>query len=166
MRLGRSGEFDAHHSEKFQETLMSFYARYLVSVPPFESDNLGIIVLWHLAFMSLCVDFEPAIHVPRAMFLAAVSWYCYTQYGPDGGPNDVLTHGPLNFPKMALLEVNLAMLLFKANGFKLGKPAAIEARGALCGWTGLLQHIGHWEITRKFGSILGALIHNEANPNG
>ena len=214
----QSGQFDAHHSEKFQETLMSFYARYLASVSPFESDNLGITVLWHLTFMSLCVDFdlleravgrdgpvldgddmgsivewaasppakrciihasliqkklealsigfEPAIHVPRAMFLAAVSWYCYTRYGPDGGPNDILTHGPFNFPEMALLEVNPAMLLFEANGFKLGKPAAIEASGALCGLTDLLQRIGHWEIARKFGSILGALIHNEANPNG
>jgi hypothetical protein len=214
----QSGQFDMHQIEKFQETLISFYVRYLTSLSPFESDNLGITVLWHLTFMSLCIDFdlleravgrdgpvldgddmgtivewaasplakrciihasliqkklealsigfEPAIHVPRAMFLAAVSWYCYTRYGPDGGPNDILTHGSFNFPEMALLEVNPAMLLFEANGFKLGKPAAIEASGALCGLTDLLQRIGHWEIARKFGSILGALIHNEANPDG
>jgi hypothetical protein len=168
----QSGQFDAHHSEKFQEILMSFYGMYLASVSQCEFNNLGITVLWHLTFMSLCVDFDlleraigrdgpvldgddmgsivewaasplakrciihasliqkklealsigfkPAIHVPRAMFLAAVSCYCYTRYGPDGGPNDILAHGPFNFPEMALLEVNPAMLLFEANDFKPG----------------------------------------------
>jgi hypothetical protein len=62
---------------------------------------------------------------------------------PDGEPSDVLTHSSFNPPEMALLEINPAMLLFEANGFKLGKPVTIEASGALCGLTDLLQRIRH-----------------------
>lgn len=212
------GQLDIFLTERIQETLIAFYARYLSSLSPFEPDNLGITVLWHLTFMALHVDFdlleravgrdggimdpdttasvaawassrqakrcvthasliqkklealsvgfEPAIHVPRAMFLAALSWYCYTRYGTDTGSEEMSAQGALDFPEMQLLKVNPAMLLFEANGFKLGKPAAVEASGALCGLTDLLQRIGHWEIARKFGSILGALIHNETDPNG
>ncbi len=104
---------------------------------------------------------EPAIHVPRALFLAAIAWYCYTRFGSDVGLA-VSSKEPLDFPEIKLLGINASLHLFEANGFKTGKPSAIES-STLCGLTDLLQRIGHWEIARRFAAILGSLIHGETD---
>lgn len=117
----------------------------------------GLLIQKRLEIFSL--GFEPALHVPRAMFLAAVCFFCYSKFGT----HDDATFENLDFPEFKLLGTNTASLLFEANGYRYGRPAAIEANGLLCGLTDLLQRIGHWEIARKFASILGALIHNESN---
>jgi len=124
----------------------------------------GLLIQKELEKLSLGA--EPAIHVPRAMFLAAICWYCYSRYGTDDGTSGGLGHGSLDFPEVRMLGANPTLLLFEANGYKLGRPTAIEANGPLCGLTDLLQRIGHWEIARKFAAILGALIHNEADQKG
>ncbi|EON65742.1 hypothetical protein W97_04981 [Coniosporium apollinis CBS 100218] len=117
----------------------------------------GLLIQKRLEIFSL--GFEPALHVPRAMFLAAVCFFCYSKFGT----HDDATFESLDFPEFKLLGTNTASLLFEANGYRYGRPAAIEANGLLCGLTDLLQRIGHWEIARKFASILGALINNESN---
>ena len=212
------GLLDSALVEEFGDKLMTFYLNYQKDYPPYEPDNFGITILWHLTFMSLFVDFdlleravgrdgpqiaagdlatiiewassvhakrciihaslihkkmdtmsigfEPPIHVPRSMFLAAITWYCYTRYGSDTYSHETTGRDLFDFAEIRLLDVNPALLLFEANGFRHGKPTAIEASGALCGLTDLLQRVGHWEIARKFGQILGALIHSETDRDG
>ncbi|EXJ87697.1 hypothetical protein A1O1_04622 [Capronia coronata CBS 617.96] len=105
---------------------------------------------------------EPAIHVPRAMFRAAIAWFCYTHFGVGGDAPRGMLLGSLDFPEFKLLEVNPALVLFQANGYKHGRPTTTEMNAVLCGLTDLLRRIGHWEIARRFADILGALLYNEA----
>ena len=112
---------------------------------------------------NLPLGFEPAIHVPRAMFRAGIAWFCYTRFGLEDNPTRGLALDNLDFPELRMLGVNPALLLFQANGYRHGRPTAIEVNGALCGLTDLLRRIGHWEIARKFAAILGALLHNEGD---
>ena len=199
--------------KQIHSILVTFYKHYLKRISPKDPDQFGVVVLWHLTFMSIYVDcdlleravgrdgppseatdvasitlwaastnakrcvvhaslihknlekmrigVEPAIHVPRAMFLAALSWFCFIRYGPQAPAADYSTRETLDFPEIRLLGVNPAALLFESNGFRREKPRNVHASGALCGLIDLLQRIGHWEIARRFASILGALVHQE-----
>lgn len=97
---------------------------------------------------------EPAIHVPRALFFSAICFFCYSKYG-DGTDEQ-----HLDFPELKVLDIDVSELLREANGYKKGNDLEI---GPLCGFVDLLQRIGHWEIARKFASLLGALIHAESS---
>ena len=69
----------------------------------------------------------------------------------------------ITFPEMEMMNVNPALVLFEANGFKIMQPDTMEVNRSLSGFADLLQRIGHWEIARKFARILGALIQTETN---
>ncbi|KAK5108573.1 hypothetical protein LTR62_008149 [Meristemomyces frigidus] len=97
---------------------------------------------------------EPGVHIPRAIFLVAICWYCAYRYSNDGD-NPSLTS--LIFPEATLLGVNPSTLLFEANGYKYGRPTPMEANEVICRIADLLRRLGHWEIARKFASILEAL---------
>ncbi len=111
---------------------------------------------------NLPLGFEPAIHVPRAMFRAGIAWFCYTRFGSqqDVGQTNATDHP--EYPEFKTIGVNPTLLLFQANGYKHGKPTTTETNASLSGLTDLLRRIGHWEIARRFAAILGALLHNEA----
>ena len=102
---------------------------------------------------------EPAIYVPRAIFIAVLSFYCYSKYGSNG----VLAPDRLDFPEIKAIDSSVTMLLYETNGLKYGRPVAIEAHGVLCALADLLRRIGHWEIARNFASILDALTQYEAS---
>ena len=145
--------------------------------PPAQATDVATITQWassvqakrcvihasliHKNLEKMPIGFEPAIHVPRAMFLAAISWYCFIHYGPPPALESHPMRESLDFPEIRLLGVNSAALLFESNGFRRETPKNVNASGALCGLADLLQRIGHWEIARKFGPILAALIHQE-----
>ncbi|EXJ82935.1 hypothetical protein A1O3_06752 [Capronia epimyces CBS 606.96] len=112
---------------------------------------------------TLPLGFEPAIHVPRAMFRAGIAWFCYTRFGEGREAQRAIASESLDFPEFKLLGVNPSLLLFQANGYKHGRPTTTEVNATLCGLTDLLRRIGHWEIARRFAAILGALLHNEAD---
>lgn len=95
---------------------------------------------------------EPAMHVPRALFFSAICLFCYSKYG-DGEDEQ-----RVNYPELRILDVDEAALLREAKGYKKGTDLEI---GPFCGLVDLLQRIGHWEIARKFASLLGALVHAE-----
>ncbi|KAK3669195.1 hypothetical protein LTR78_010930 [Recurvomyces mirabilis] len=97
---------------------------------------------------------EPAVHIPRAIFLVAICWYCAYRYSNDGD-NPSLTS--LSFPEATVLGVNPSTLLFEAHGYKYGKPTSMEANEVICRFADLLQRLGHWEIARKYASIIEAL---------
>ncbi|EXJ56848.1 hypothetical protein A1O7_07192 [Cladophialophora yegresii CBS 114405] len=113
---------------------------------------------------NLPLGFEPAIHVPRAMFRAGIAWFCYTRFGSEqnGGQRTTATAESTEYPEFKLIGVNPALLLFQASGYKHGKPTTTETNASLSGLTDLLRRIGHWEIARRFAAILGALLHDEA----
>ncbi|KAK5949622.1 hypothetical protein OHC33_009429 [Knufia fluminis] len=205
---------------RMNETLTDEYARnlhsrvvecgkqYLQTTPPKDLEALhgGIIVLWHLVFISINTDVdllergigrggpelepsdlaetckwarsvnakrtvahammikrhlehfpltsEPAIHVPRALFISAISLFCYFKYN-DGGAEQ-----RLDFPEFQLLDINVQALLREANAHKHGSD---EELGSVFEFIDLLQRIGHWGISRKFATILGELIHAETS---
>ena len=112
---------------------------------------------------ALPTGFEPAIHVPRATFLAAISWYCFGRYSSVAHFYEVFTANSITLPEMEMMSVNPALLLFEANGFKIMQPDTMELNRSLSGFADLLQRIGHWEIARKFSLILRELIQTETN---
>lgn len=95
---------------------------------------------------------EPAMHVPRALFFSAICLFCYSKYG--GGEDE----RRVDIPELRMLDVDEAALLREANGTKKGSNLEI---GPFCVLVDLLQRIGHWEIARKFASLLGAVVYAE-----
>lgn len=112
----------------------------------------GALILRHLEGISLGA--EPPIHIPRAMFRAALIWFCYSEFvgeAPGILPN------VMDFPELSKLGVNCQRVLFEANGFKSLRPKALES-STFCGLVDILERIGHWGISRKFASILRLLV--------
>ena len=114
---------------------------------------------------NLPLGFEPAIHVPRAMFRAGIAWFCYTRFGAkqDGSHGTTSANDIPDYPEFKVVGVNPALLLFQASGYKYGKPNSTETNASLSTLTDLLRRIGHWEIARRFAAILAALLHNEGD---
>ncbi|KAK0262732.1 hypothetical protein LTR35_017660 [Friedmanniomyces endolithicus] len=104
---------------------------------------------------ALPLGLEPAVHIPRAIFLIAICWHCAYRYNND---NDTISLTSLTFPEAAVLGVDPSTLLFEANGYKHGRPTPVEVNEVICRFADLLQRLGHWEIARKFASIIDALV--------
>jgi len=98
---------------------------------------------------------EPAIHVPRAMFASAICLFCYSKYGCEGKNGE-----QLDFPEFTLLDVHVAALLLEINKTK---RSGDDELSPVHEYIDLLQRIGHWEISRKFASILRTLIQVESS---
>ncbi|KAJ5125337.1 hypothetical protein N7448_004658 [Penicillium atrosanguineum] len=105
----------------------------------------GALVLRKAQEMTLGV--EPAIHVPRVLYQAAMIWFAYLKFGVDNHDS------PKDFPELAHLNVNCQALLFESNGFKISRPKLKES-STLSGLVDLLRRIGHWGISRKFADQL------------
>lgn len=118
----------------------------------------GVLILRRLENQSMGA--EPAIHVPRVLYYAAMVWYCYTKFGEnaildDSGPNQTK-----EYPEMKSLGVYSQKLLFEAHGFKNSPPRTLESI-TLCALIDLLRRIGHWGVSRKLASILNFLVHGD-----
>ncbi|PBP25602.1 hypothetical protein BUE80_DR003458 [Diplocarpon rosae] len=105
-------------------------------------------------------DAEPALHVPRSMFLAARAWYCYIHFDTsdqtlpgDGGEFDAI-------PEIEMFNIDPLQYLPGANGYGTGKPLVSEA-ATLGRLTDLLEQVGHWGIARRFAVIFRSLIYGE-----
>ncbi|EXJ79168.1 hypothetical protein A1O3_08669 [Capronia epimyces CBS 606.96] len=109
------------------------------------------------------LDQEPAIHVPRAVFQAALVLYCYTQFwsGLDAtnatSKEGDTASGGLDFPEIELLGYNPSAILFELHGFRPHRGAPY-ATAVLCAMYDLLQRVGHWDIAREFSRTLGSLL--------
>lgn len=97
---------------------------------------------------------EPPIHVPRIVFRAAVVWYLYTRLDHD--PTEPPSENS-EFPEFRHMGIDIQMLRFEANGFKLSRPSALES-STFCGLASALQRLGHRGISRKFAYILALLL--------
>ncbi|PVH80422.1 hypothetical protein DL98DRAFT_204028 [Cadophora sp. DSE1049] len=119
---------------------------------------------------------EPALHVPRSMFLAARAWYCYIQFDPSVMPapasspsstntspqaqqqQQQLTYEEsFNIPEVKMFNIDPMQYLPAVNGFGTGKPQLTEA-ATLCRLADLLEQSGRWGISRRFARILRVLI--------
>ena len=98
---------------------------------------------------------EPAMHVPRAIFTVAITWFCAIHYNRN--PSTVHS-AELDFPEIQLLGLNPGVLLSEALGDKHTRPTASKAKEKLCRFADLLQRLGHWGIARKFAAIIEVLI--------
>lgn len=116
--------------------------------------------LIHRQIGSMRVDWEPAFHVPRSMFLAAIAWYCYIKFDQGGATQPLSYEESLDIPEIKMFNINPLQYLFEASGFKMGKPKINEA-STLCGLNDMLHRIGHWGISRRLARILGCLIHGD-----
>lgn len=121
---------------------------------------------------------EPALHVPRSMFLAARAWYCYIQFDPAVTPAPVsassassqeptqqqqLTYEEsFNIPEVKMFNIDPMQYLPAVNGFGTGKPQLTEA-ATLCRLADLLEQSGRWGLSRRFARILRVLIFGAGN---
>ncbi|GAB1210450.1 hypothetical protein APSETT445_009243 [Aspergillus pseudonomiae] len=113
----------------------------------------GALILQKIQSMTLGV--EPAMHVPRVLYQAAMVWYAYLKFGVDNHDS------PKDFPEFACLNVNCHALLFESNGFKISRPK-IKESSTLSGLVDLLRRIGHWGISRKFADQLARMMQGGA----
>ncbi len=144
--IGRDGpDLDASDQAKVYEWANSSSAKRCAAHAIMIKKNLE----------SFPLTSEPAMHVPRTMFSGAICLFCYSKYGDSGAGNDV---SATRFPELQLLDADIPSLLREA---KSGSSGDVEI-GPLCGLVDLLQRIGHWEISRTFASILGALLQAES----
>ena len=106
------------------------------------------------------VGAEPAIHVPRALFLSAVTAYCYSRLCPPGKTHGSRKQELHTFPEVTVLGTNLYPFFPDMSASRHGKSRAIDS-STLCHFTDHLQRVGHWEIARKFALILETLIQGD-----
>ena len=101
---------------------------------------------------------EPAIHVPRAMFYAALIWYCYAEYGQSNADEGAMRN--TEFPEFKQLGISGQRVLFEAHGFKNARPTRLQSMVAT-GLHDLLGRMGHWEISRKFASLIIYMVYGD-----
>jgi hypothetical protein len=104
------------------------------------------------------IGVEPAIHVPRALFCAALVWYCYAEYGQDNA--DETATRMAEFPEFKRLGISSQMVLFEAHGFKNARPTRLKSMVAT-GLHDLLGRMGHWDISRKFASLIIYMVYGD-----
>lgn len=109
---------------------------------------------------NMLIGAEPAIHVPRLLYRAALIWYTYTRFGYDD--QCAPSHPELDFPELVKLGIKGRELLFEANGFKLSRPSTSQS-STLFRLIDLLKRSGHWGISRKMASLLSLLIHGRSD---
>ncbi|KAJ5636687.1 uncharacterized protein N7484_010000 [Penicillium longicatenatum] len=107
----------------------------------------------HVQAMSVVSEF--AIHVPRALFWAGLALICYMRFGskPYTSPHSSppTSH---RFPEFALLAMDDLMPITGIG--EHGFDGAFSQKTLLFSIIDLLDRIGHWELARKFASILRA----------
>ncbi|KAM0542640.1 hypothetical protein ACHAPJ_012719 [Fusarium lateritium] len=106
---------------------------------------------------SMSIRTEPAIHVPRVLYWAAMVWYTYTKFGRGYTAMDMISKD--RFPELEGSGINDGKLLLKAHGLNNPRPPHVSS-GILYGLLDLLQRIGHWDLSRKLASLIVSLCSN------
>lgn len=113
---------------------------------------------------SLPVGMEPAIHVPKALFYSAIVIYCYIKFTPSVAPYTP-SQDDVNIPELQVSELTSPAYQSGGTGARQVKLSPVDS-SILCNLVDLLRRVGHWELSRKFASILEALINDLADSNG
>ncbi|KAI1122337.1 fungal-specific transcription factor domain-containing protein [Nemania abortiva] len=103
----------------------------------------------------LPIGLEPAIHVPKAAFYSAMVVYTYIKFKPSAD-SYAPSHDEVDIPELQVSGSNGAL---NPNSDKASAAffSPVEP-SILCNAIDLLRRIGHWEISRKFASILQILL--------
>ncbi|KAI5459546.1 fungal-specific transcription factor domain-containing protein [Mariannaea sp. PMI_226] len=117
----------------------------------------SLLVLKYLEMLPIGV--EPAIHVPKSVFYAAIVVYSYIKLKPTDGAYTP-SQEEVNIP-----ELQVSGSSGPANQSSERASSAIFSPvepSFLCSAIDLLRRIGHWEASRKFASILEPLLEDLA----
>ncbi|KAI0448203.1 hypothetical protein F4803DRAFT_13268 [Xylaria telfairii] len=111
----------------------------------------ALLMLKHLEMLP--IGLEPAIHVPKAAFYSGMVVYSYIKFKPPADPY-ASSHDEVNLPELQVSGSTSTLNTDKASTtiFSPVEPSI------LCNAIDLLRRIGHWEISRKFASILQSLL--------
>lgn len=113
-------------------------------------------MLIYKRLQTLPIIAEPAIHVPKALFYAGLVVYCYAKFRPNDAP-----HGDVDIPELRSSDLG------RLSGQTSTEPPTASLRqfdpSTLYNITDLLRRQGHWELSRRFSSILEALIDDLAD---
>lgn len=113
------------------------------------------LILRHL--QRIQIGQEPAIHVPRLLYRAALVWYAYTRFGRDvASEGSSPSSAGLEFPELVNAGIDGSRVLFVANGFKKTRPTTSES-STLFHLIDLLTRLGHWGISQKMATLFSVL---------
>ena len=104
---------------------------------------------------------EPAIHVPKALFYSAIVIYCYIKFTPSIAPFTP-SQDDVNIPELQISELASPVCHTGREGARQVKLSPVDS-SSLCNVVDLLRRVGHWELSRKFASILENLVNDLAN---
>lgn len=140
--IGRCGSSDANRAlDKVQKWACSLDA----------SKCLVHALLIQRYMEQMRVSAEPAIHLPRALFSAALAWICFNRIGHQQGIN----LKALDAPEIQLLGSDTALL--EAEGQAFGDSAFADVNH-LHRLIDLLHRVGRWAISETFASVLCATL--------
>ncbi|KAL6792662.1 hypothetical protein J3E68DRAFT_377410 [Trichoderma sp. SZMC 28012] len=115
-------------------------------------------MLIYKRLQTLPIIAEPAIHVPKALFYAGLVVYCYAKFRPNDAP-----HGDVDIPELRSSDFGRLSMHTQTST----EPPTASLRqfdpSTLYNITDLLRRQGHWELSRRFSSILEALIDDLAD---
>jgi hypothetical protein len=113
-------------------------------------------MLIYKRLQALPISTEPAIHVPRALFYAGLVAYCHAKFRPAEA-----SHSDIDIPELRSSDLGLMSARNSA------EPSTTTFRQfdstTLYNITDLLYRQGHWELSRRFASILEAPIEDLAD---
>ncbi|KAI0400715.1 fungal-specific transcription factor domain-containing protein [Xylaria palmicola] len=113
----------------------------------------ALLMLKHLEMLP--IGLEPAIHVPKAAFYSAMIVYSYIKFKPSVD-SYAPSHEEVDLPE---LQVSGSNGTVNMNNDKASTTIFSPVEPSiLCNAIDLLRRIGHWEISRKFASILQILL--------
>ncbi|KAI1812823.1 fungal-specific transcription factor domain-containing protein [Poronia punctata] len=119
----------------------------------------ALLILKHLEMLP--IGLEPAIHVPKAAFYSAMVVYSYIKFKSSVDPY-APSQDEVNIPELQVPgstgTLNMSNDKTSAAIFSPVEPSI------LCNAIDLLRRIGHWEISRKFASILQILLDDLTKP--
>ncbi|KAL4874503.1 hypothetical protein BJY04DRAFT_224966 [Aspergillus karnatakaensis] len=116
-------------------------------------------ILIHQYLERMRVSAEPAIHVPRAIFTAALAWFCFTRLGSG----HTITTDAFDAPEIRLVG-NLFPTLgssrdAQSQGF--GEASTFASVSYLHRLIDLMGRFGRWGISESFSSILCAALESK-----
>ena len=117
-------------------------------------------------FQSFRFEDTPAVHVPKALFSAAIAWSCYIQYGPKNQhPGSSIAGLDKSLPEFSVLGRNAYEHLSYVTNLRWKKGITSSTKAAtLCELGRMLERMKEWGLAGKFANIVARLVEAEPQP--
>ncbi|KAJ6132395.1 hypothetical protein N7471_007610 [Penicillium samsonianum] len=102
----------------------------------------------------MSISAEPAIHVPRALFSAALIYLCVAQYAPK----HVVSAEAFASPEIMLLGDGAAEVACFPGNAQNSERSVVTDLDQLYGMIDLLQRGGRWGISQAFANVLSTVL--------